>query len=433
MASGFQPDVHLNLNVRGLGVSATLAINERSNALRQQGRDVFKFGLGQSPFPVPAFMKDALCEFAGEKDYLPVKGLPALQQAIAEYLEREQQLAFRAEDIMIGPGSKELMFILQLVYYGDLVIPTPSWVSYAPQARIIGHPVQWLPTHRANNWKLTAESLDALCQRDPGRPRLVILNYPANPHGYTFTEQELKDLAAVARKHRLILLSDEIYGRLQYDGKHRSIARYYPEGTIISEGLSKWGGAGGWRLGAFAFPENLYWLRDAMATVASETYTSVAAPIQHAAVSAFQSSDAMEAYLFQARRILHALADHQVRRYQQAGLDLAMPDGAFYLFPDFTPLQERLQQHCIHSSVALCESLLEHTGVATLPGEAFGRPASELSLRQAFVDFDGSAALAAAHAYPASLPLPDTFLKEHCPRCIHAMDRISNWLASLPG
>ena len=178
----FQPDVHLNLNVRGLGVSATLAINERSNALRQQGRQVYKLGLGQSPFPVPPSVVSALREFAGEKDYLPVKGLPALQEAIASHLHREHDVPFRAEDIMIGPGSKELMFILQLVYYGDLVIPTPSWVSYAPQASIIGRRVHWVPTHRHNNWKLGAESLDALCQRDPGRPRLVILNYPANPH-----------------------------------------------------------------------------------------------------------------------------------------------------------------------------------------------------------------------------------------------------------
>tara|TARA_Y100001934_G_scaffold283134_1_gene400703 strand:+ start:2399 stop:3682 length:1284 start_codon:yes stop_codon:yes gene_type:complete len=424
----FQPDVHLNLNVRGLGVSATLAINERSNALRQQGRQVYKLGLGQSPFPVPPTVVDALRAFAGEKDYLPVKGLPALQEAIASHLDREHDVAFRAEDIMIGPGSKELMFILQLVYYGDLVIPTPSWVSYAPQASIIGRRVHWVPTHRHNNWKLSAKSLDALCQRDPGRPRLVILNYPANPHGYTFTDDELRDIAEVARYHRLILLSDEIYGRTRYDGQHRSIARYYPEGTIISDGLSKWCGAGGWRLGAFAFPANLAWLRDAMATVASETYTSVSAPIQHAAVTAFQGGPAMDDYLFQSRRILKGLAEFQVNAYQKVGLDLAMPDGAFYLFPDFSPLAERLQQRGIQDSTSLCETLLEETGVATLPGEAFGRPAGELTLRQAFVDFDGQGALDGAAAVPAEQSLDENFLRQYCGNCTTAMDRIVDWL-----
>nr|WP_237738842.1 aminotransferase class I/II-fold pyridoxal phosphate-dependent enzyme [Alcanivorax hongdengensis] len=419
----FQPDVHLNLNVRGLGLSATLAINERSNALRQQGREVFKFGLGQSPFPVPAPVVAALREHAEEKDYLPVMGLPALREAIAGYLDREHDVAFRPQDIMIGPGSKELMFILQLVYYGDLVIPTPSWVSYAPQASIIGRRVHWLPTHRANHWKLTAESLDALCQRDPGRPRLVILNYPANPHGYTFTGDELQDIARVARYHRLILLSDEIYGQLQFDGRHRSIARYYPEGTIISDGLSKWCGAGGWRLGAFAFPQNLSWLRDAMATVASETYTSVAAPIQYAAVTGFQGGGQMDSYLQRARAILQGLARYQVELYQRAGLQLAMPDGAFYLFPDFTPLEDRLRARGIEDSVTLCETLLEETGVATLPGEAFGRPAGELSLRQALVDFDGQQAL--DHADQG---VDETFLRQYCGRCVQAMERMVDWL-----
>jgi aspartate aminotransferase len=302
-------------------------------------------------------------------------------------------------------------------------------VSYAPQASIIGRRVHWLPTHRHNHWKLSADSLDALCQSDPGRPRLVILNYPANPHGYTFTDDELQEIAEVARRHRLILLSDEIYGRTRYDGQHRSIARYYPEGTIISDGLSKWCGAGGWRLGAFAFPPNLSWLRDAMATVASETYTSVAAPIQHAAVSAFQGGADIDDYLFQSRRILKGLAAYQVAAYQRAGLDLAMPDGAFYLFPDFSPLAERLHQRGIHDSAALCEALLEDTGVATLPGDAFGRPAGELTLRQAFVDFDGQAALDGAAKVTAEASLGDDFLRQYCGNCTTAMDRIVDWLA----
>lgn len=428
MASEHHPDIHLNLNVRGLGVSATLAINERSNELLRQGRPVYKLGLGQSPFPVPETVEAALRENAFQKDYLPVMGLPALQDAMAGYLKRYQGVDFDPRNIMVGPGSKELMFILQLVYYGDLVIPTPSWVSYAPQARIIGRHVHWLPTSRENNWKPTPDSLDALCAQDPGRPRLVILNSPANPHGYGFSEQELKDLAAVARRYRLIILSDEIYGELDYDGKHQSIARYYPEGTIISGGLSKWCGAGGWRLGTFAFPDNLEWLKKAMATVASETYTSVSAPIQHAAVSAFQDSDHLGDYLNQSRRILRALAEHHVALFNRAGLDMAMPDGAFYLFPDFSPHQEKLHKRGITDSTALCEKLLEDTGVATLPGLAFGRPSEELTLRQAFVDFDGRAALEAAMKTPADQPLDEDFLRTHCGNCVTAVERMVEWL-----
>ena len=132
------PTIQLSLNVRGLPVSATLAINERSAALKAAGREVKKLGLGQSPFPVPKVMQRALERNTHQKDYLPVQGLPALRESICGYLERTQGLDFDPEDILVGPGTKELMFLVQLAYYGDLVIPTPSWVSYAPQAQILG-------------------------------------------------------------------------------------------------------------------------------------------------------------------------------------------------------------------------------------------------------------------------------------------------------
>lgn len=137
-------NINLNLNVRGLSLSATLEINEKSNKMLKEGKNIYKFGLGQSPFPVPQVVVNELKNNAHQKDYLPVKGLEALREACAKYLNRFHDLTFSAEDILIGPGSKELMFIVQLVYYGDLLIPTPSWVSYAPQAEIIGRHVYWL-------------------------------------------------------------------------------------------------------------------------------------------------------------------------------------------------------------------------------------------------------------------------------------------------
>ena len=241
--------INLNLNVRGLNQSATLLINERSNELIKQGKTVYKLGLGQSPFPVPDSVQEALRRNAHQKDYLPVMGLLPLREAIADFNFRHQKIKCTADDIMIGPGSKELIFILQLVYYGELIIPTPSWVSYSPQARIAGRHVTWVPTVEENDWRLSAEKLDLVCRSDPNRPRVVILNYPSNPTGSTYPKANLKRVAEVARKYNLILISDEIYGLLDHSGEHISIAGYYPEGTIISSGLSKWAGAGGWRLG----------------------------------------------------------------------------------------------------------------------------------------------------------------------------------------
>lgn len=424
--------MHMNLKVRGLKPSATLAINERSAELINSGKTVYKMGLGQSPFPVPPVVVEALREHAHEKDYLAVQGLAELREAVASYLQKSSGIPYSAQDILVGPGSKELMFLIQLVYYGDLVIPAPSWVSYAPQARIIGRNVIWLPTLPENKWKLLPEEMEKLFAEDPSRPRILILNYPNNPCGISYSADELCEMAEIARKYHIILLSDEIYGELHHHNNHVSISQFYPEGTIISTGLSKWCGAGGWRLGLFAFPDGLHWLRDGMAAVASETFTSTSAPIQYAAVRAFEGGAEIEDYLHQSRRILRALGSFSAKRLQQANINVDLPDGAFYLFPGFPYYEEQLIGQGIDSSKKFCEKLLEETGVAGLPGSSFGRPDLERTMRIAYVDFDGAAALAAAAEIPANEELPDVFLRNNCRKVTTAIDLISDWVEALP-
>jgi aspartate aminotransferase len=421
-------EVHLNLNVRGMPQSATIAINDRCNAMRQSGRRVFKFGLGQSPFPVPRPVIEELQANAHQKDYLPVRGLPALREAVADYLRRTHGLPTTPEQVIVGPGSKELMFLLQLVYYGDIVIPTPAWVSYAPQAHIIGRQVEWIHTRASDGWRLTPEMLNDQCRRDRERPRILVLNYPSNPTGATYATDELEALADVAREHRIVVLSDEIYGELQHDGAHVSIARFYPEGTIVSTGLSKWCGAGGWRLGTFGFPASMEWLLDSMASVASETYTSTSAPIQYAAVRAFHGGMRLERYLWNSRRILSALAAHVVAKLESAGVNVVHPAGAFYVFPDFCPHREALAKRGIRTSGALCETILEETGVAMLPGSDFGRPAQELTLRLAYVDFDGGRALAAVETLPRDSAPGDDFIAAYCTNVLSGMDALVEWM-----
>jgi len=424
------PDVNLNLNVRGLPQSATLVINEKSDALRKQGREVYKLGLGQSPFPVPQSVVEELKINAHQKDYLPVKGLKKLREAVAEYHCKNDGLCYSPDDVLIGPGSKELMFLLQYVYYGDLVIPTPSWVSYSPQAQIIGRQVRWLSTTKNNNWLFTAEELEDQCKDDYLKPRIVILNYPSNPVGVTYTEDQLKKIADVARKHKIILLSDEIYGELHHKGEHTSIAKYYDEGTIISSGLSKWCGAGGWRLGTFTFPTSLRWLLDSIAVMASETFTSTSAPIQYAAVRAFQGGSDIESYLWRTRWILDKLGNKISKQLQTAGIDTSKPEGAFYLFLDFCNFKEKLKEKNIYDNSKLCSRLLEETGVAILPGQVFGMKPEELTARLAYVDIDGVAAMDAALKINSKDEIDEAFLQNYCPNVLKAIYLITDWVNS---
>lgn len=421
--------VSLNLDVRGIEQSATIAINDRSRRLQSEGRTIYRLGLGQSPFPVPLPIVESLKLHAHQKDYLPAYGHPELREAVAEFHRRHEGVDAAAANVLVGPGSKELMFLLQLVYYGELIVPSPCWVSYIPQAKILGRKTSLIHTRYSDQWRLSAEHLERVCQKekDTYRPRILILNYPGNPDGSTYTAGELQDIADVARKYQLILLSDEIYGQLHHEGTHVSVSRYYPEGTIISSGLSKWCGAGGWRLGTFTFPPDLDWLLESMAAVASETYTSVSAPIQCAAIRAFRGGTIIERYLWHARRVLKALGQECAQILNDHDIRVHPPTGAFYLFLDFSPLTAKFEARGITDSTTLCETLLADTGVALLPGEAFARPSEELTARLAYVDFDGARALTASEAVPADQPLPTDFTKHWCHNVVRAVELIVEW------
>ncbi|MFQ5510467.1 MAG: pyridoxal phosphate-dependent aminotransferase [Candidatus Krumholzibacteriia bacterium] len=422
--------VSLNLNVRGLRQSATLAINEYCKELQRSGRKIYYMGLGQSPFPVPLPVVNALKLYAREKDYLPVRGLRELRGAVADFHRDRDGVEASPENVLVGPGSKELMFLLQLVFYGDVMLPSPCWVSYVPQARILGRKTHIIHTSFEEKWRITPASLAEHCERenDAYRPRLLLLNYPGNPEGGSYSSAELEEIAEVARRFELIVLSDEIYGQLNFNGAHVSMARYYPERTIVSSGLSKWCGAGGWRLGTFTFPPQLDWLMKAMAAVASETYTSVSAPIQYAAVRAFRGGLAIERYLCHARRILSTLGRSCRNYLHEAGVRVHPPQGAFYLFLDFSAFSERLAARGVGDSATLCARLLNDTGVALLPGTAFERPAAELTARMAYVDFDGAKALAASETIPLDESLPSGFIAENCADVIAATQNIVDWL-----
>jgi aspartate aminotransferase len=418
----------LDERVRGATPAPTLAISELSAALARQGRDIYRLGLGQSPFPVPPTVVEALKRHAHERDYLPVRGLPALREAVASHVHRYLGLEYSPEQVLIGPGSKQLLFLVQMAIDAELVLPSPSWVSYAPQARLARRDVRWLPTRRADRWHLDADVLDAHCTDQGPRRRLLLLNYPNNPNGATMEPERLRALGEVARRHGVLVMSDEIYGLVDHEGRHTSIASFYPEGTIVTSGLSKWCGAGGWRLGTLLAPRELRWLSDALAAASSETHTTVSAPIQHAAVTAFTGSAEIDDYLRASRRVLRALGRHCARVLIDAGLDVDMPDGGFYLFPDATPFAGRLASRGIRDGGGFCARMLDEIDVATLPGVAFGRPAQELTFRLSFVDFDGGAALEGSAAVPDGDPLDDEFLRRYCGRVLTAIDRIAEWV-----
>ncbi len=424
----FSPDKHLNRNIARLSTSATVAIHQHCRKLLEEGAVVYRLGLGQSPFPVPELVVRALQQNAHQKEYLPVKGLPELRQVLAKQYYQSFGINCETSNIIIGPGSKELMFLLQLVYDGEIMIPMPAWVSYLPQARIVGRQVNTIMTSYENSWKITPDQLETICRLDPGRARLLILNYPSNPTGQTYSKEELVELTSIFRKYKILVLSDEIYGKITFDNSHTSLVTIYPEGTILSSGLSKWCGAGGWRLGFFVVPECITWLIDAMAIVASETYTSTSAPIQYAAITAFQSHLELDSYVLQCRTILERLSIIVMETLTSADIKVLPPRGGFYVFPDFDNYRDVLATKNILTSKDLCQQLLADTGVAILPGSDFGQDESELTARIAFIDFDGKKAL---DNYPHDNIINESYIYKYCGKTIEAVKHITDWLKNL--
>jgi len=406
-------------NLINIKPSATLAINELSQKLEKEGKKIYKFGLGQSPFPIPNTIVKQLQLSAHKKDYLNVSGLLELREAIAKYHSQKNKYPYTAENIIIGPGSKELIFQTQLIMDGDLLLPSPSWVSYEPQANIINKKIHWLNTTAKTNWHLSPKILDEVCQLNQNITKLLILNSPNNPSGTI--HGDLKELANVAKQHDVIVIADEIYAELNFTGEYKSLTHYYPEGTIISSGLSKWCGAGGWRLGTLSFPNELNHIRKILRSVVSETFTAVSTPIQYAAIKAYTGD--YRNYLDQSRKILSCIAAYVYNELKESGLNCQKPQGGFYILCDFSNVIKISNE--ISNSSSLTKKILKDTGCAMLPGSDFGINENHLITRIAFVDFDGKKALDLANN---QLPLSEEFLKKACPNIVNGINKLKNWI-----
>jgi len=398
--------------------SATLAINEESNRLKKGGKKIFKFGFGQSPFPIPDSIILELKNNANKNSYLPMQGLEELRLEIAKDLNNNNNNNnFNSDDIIIGPGSKELMFLTQIAFKGEVLLPAPSWVSYQPQAVIANNVVHWVQTTFNSNWFPTAKQIEDKIKNIKSKNILFFLNSPNNPSGTVC--KNLEEIAAVAKKHKLIVLSDEIYSRLTFNDPYKSISNFYPEGTIISTGLSKWCGAGGWRLGFFAIPNHLKDLKNSIKILCSESFTSVSAPIQHAAVEAYKGNHSI--YLAAVRKILSFTANYVYENLQSNLINVAKPEGGFYLFPEFTNAK-------FSTSSEMCKDILNKTGVALLPGSDFGLPSSKMVARLSYTDFDGVSFL----KYTLSgKKLHNEDLKKYAPNIVDGVSILKEWSNSL--
>jgi aspartate aminotransferase len=348
-----------------LSPSLTLAIDSKDKQMKAEGQDVVGFGAGEPDFDTPQHIKDAAIKAINEgfTKYTPASGTPELRQAIADKFKRENGLSYKPSQIIVSCGGKHSCYnvILATCEEGDeVIIPAPYWLSYPEMVKLAGAKVVILQTTDQTEFKVTPEQLRGAITP---RTRLFILNSPSNPTGTVYTPEEIKALGDICVEKGVLIMSDEIYEHLLYDGAtHKSVASFSPthyEHTIVVHGFAKAWSMTGWRLGFLAAPEPIAKAIDAVQSHSTSNPTSFA---QRGAVAALTGSQ---------EHLKGWLAEYNKRRTYAwkklnsiPGISCVNAKGAFYLFPNIgkTGL----------SSSDFCAKLLEKEKVAAVPGIAFG-------------------------------------------------------------
>lgn len=353
----------------------TLAMNTKAAELKAQGVDVISFAAGEPDFDTPDHIKEAAIKALrdGQTKYTAVSGIPALRQAICDWVAEHKGVAYTPDEIICTVGGKQSVFnaIHVLLEEGDeIVIPAPIWVAYEPVATLAGATVVRVETSEENGFKMTREELAAAMSP---RTKAVVINSPCNPSGCVYTRAEIEGIAAEVLAHpSAMVITDEIYGKLLYDGEaHVSIASLSPEmkaRTLLLDGFSKTYAMTGWRMGYTCASREIV---KAMDTLQGQSTSNVTTFAQYGGIAALQGPhdflDGWRAEYDKRRRVI-------VEGMNSIdGLSCVMPKGAFYVFPRISDLFGRQGPGGeIKNSMDVGVYFLEHAQCAAVPGVGFG-------------------------------------------------------------
>ncbi|HEX4811762.1 MAG TPA: pyridoxal phosphate-dependent aminotransferase [Nonomuraea sp.] len=386
-------------------LSATLATNEDIERRRRAGERVLHLAFGEAGLPVHPALRDKLAAASERNGYGPVAGASGLRAAAAGYWTR-RGLMTDPELVVCGPGSKSLLYGLILAIGGDIVLPMPSWVSYAAQAELVGSRPILVPAPPGEGGVPDPDLVAAEVRLARSRGRtvsMVLVTLPDNPTGRLATPDSIAALVEVARELDLTIISDEIYRDLMHDPAlpYVSPADLAPERTVVTTGLSKSLALGGWRIGVARLPTGAHTLRRKLLAVASEIWSAPAAPVQEAAAYAFDEPAELTERIALSRRLHGVVARAVHERFAEIGACVLPPQGGFYLYPDLSHLR-------LGGSAEITKLLLEEHGIGVLPGHAFGDDPAAARVRVAVSLLHGETAehRLAALTSPDPLQLP---------------------------
>jgi aspartate aminotransferase len=399
-----EPDIAEIAMPENLRVGRIVSDHRKECQLVECEFDYYGFAFGQSPFPVPEPLAQGLAAHADKGKYAPSEGIPELRRAIAGFNQRHFGLEIDPDRVIVGHGSKDLIHSLFRIIQGDVIIPTPAWIGYAPQINLLGKQLHLLHRRAESNYKIDADVLERYLEGLPRQQHILILNNPNNPTGAVYSEIELKDIADVCRRYSTLILADEIYALTTYEvSRFQSMALIYPEGTFVTNGLSKDRSAGGYRLGYCILPDNQTELiRKSLTKIIATTYTNVTTPIQYAAISAFEPNEEIEEYFRLTREIHRIMGSYLSEECNKIeGIKATAPESTFYFFLDFNELSSDLKRKGVMTSNDLGASLISHPfHFAAVTGDGCMLEPDNYGARIAFVDYDGEQTLANYKQHP---------------------------------
>jgi aspartate aminotransferase len=367
--------------------SATLAVNERLRRLIEAGRPILHLAFGEAGLPVPEPVLDALRSGGPDNGYGPVAGSTQARTAAAAWFDR-RRLPTDPEQVVLAPGSKALLWALLSVLPGDVILPQPSWVSYAAQAALAGKRVWGVPIATDGSGGIpdpaALEGTLTEAARQGAHPGVLVLTLPDNPTGTVPSAREVRRTVEIADAHGLTLISDEIYRDLAHEpGDVLSPAELLPERTYVTTGLSKNMALGGWRIGLVRVPDTTTGAaaREALLGLASEVWSSAPAPMQHVATYVLNEPPEVVEHIARSRHLHRATAIAAHDRLVAAGISCRPPSGGFYLYPDFEPVRSHLDEQGVDGGDALATHLLERYEIGVLSGVAFGDEPAALRCR----------------------------------------------------
>ena len=355
----------LSGRARSLKPSATVAVTSRALELQRQGRKVISLSVGEPDFDTPPHIKRAAIAAieAGKTKYTPVSGIPELREAISAKFRRENGLDYAPDAVTVTSGGKQALFnaFFALLDPGDeVLIPAPYWVSYPEMVALTGAVPVAVPTSAQDGFMLDP---DVLAAHITPRTRMVVLNSPGNPTGAVFPPETLRAVAALAQKHDLTIVTDEMYEHLVYDAEQVSIGTYAPEHTLTINGASKAYAMTGWRIGYAGGPRQVI---AAMNTIQSQSTSNASSVGQYAALAALEDHAETQRFVEQARRAYRERRDRIVAGLNALGLPTPTPQGAFYVMADTRAIDP--------DELQAARRILDEAEVAVVPGTDFAAP-----------------------------------------------------------